>query len=207
MLIQDLFERYAQIRPKRLLHIGACLCEERDYYLKHGLSDAAVTWIEANPEVVAKARALFPQATILQGLISDREGEQADFHVTNNLQSSSMLELELHRDEHPDVVAIDTMVLETTTVPTLLKRHGLPTEGYDFVNLDIQGAELRALRGMESMLGGVRAIYTEVNEKEIYAGCARFDQIRAFLGEHGYQCAEVAMTKHGWGDALFLKSA
>jgi FkbM family methyltransferase len=207
VLIEDLFERYPQIRPRRVLHIGACLCEERGYYQKHGLADADVVWIEANPEVVARARALYPQATILQGLVSEREGDRADFHVTNNLQSSSMLELELHRDEHPEVVAIDTLTLETATVPSLLKRHGLAAEGYDFVNLDIQGAELRALRGMESMLASARAIYTEVNEKEIYAGCARFDEIRAFLGAQGFQCAEVAMTKHGWGDALFLKSS
>ena len=207
MLIQDLFERYPNLRPRKVLHIGACLCEERDYYLKHGISDADVTWIEANPEVVDRARTLFPHATILQGLISDRVGEPARFHVTNNLQSSSMLELREHRSEHPRVVETRTMALETTTVPALLERHLLPTGGYDFVNLDIQGAELLALRGMTSMLGSVRAIYSEVNDKELYAGCARFKDVRKFLGARGYRCAEVKMTIHGWGDALFLRSS
>jgi len=205
MLIQDVFERYARILPRRVLHIGACLCEERDLYRRHGLSDADVVWIEANPELVEQARATFPAAVILQGLISDRSGRLTPFHVTNNLQSSSMLELHDHLLEHPRVVKTRTMTLETTTVPDLLERHSLPATGYDFVNLDIQGAELLALRGMERMLGDVRAIYTEVNEKELYSGCAQLDDVLDFLGDRGFVCAEVAMTRHGWGDALFIR--
>lgn len=205
MLIQDVFERYARILPRRVLHIGACLCEERDLYRQHGLSDADVVWIEANPELVEQARAMFPAATILQGLVSNRAGDQTSFHITNNLQSSSMLELHEHLREHPRVVRTRTISLETTTVPDLLKRHSLPITGYDFVNLDIQGAELLALRGMERMLSGVRAIYSEVNEKELYSGCAQLDDVRDFLGERGFMCVEVAMTRHGWGDALFVR--
>lgn len=205
MLIPNVFEKYGHILPGRILHIGACLCEERDLYLRHGVPDENIVWIEANPELVDQARAKYPNATILQGLVSDRTGEQAPFHVTNNLQSSSMMELREHLREHPRVVKTRTITLETTTVPELLERHSLPLTGYDFVNLDIQGAELLALRGMESMLGDVRAIYCEVNEKELYAGCAQLDDVLDFLGERGFMCVEVEMTRHGWGDALFVR--
>lgn len=148
---------------------------------------------------------MFPEATILHGLVSDRADNQTSFHITNNLQSSSMLEMQEHLREHPSVVKTGTITLETTTVPNLLERHSLPITGYDFVNLDIQGAELLALRGMERMLGNVRAIYSEVNEKELYSGCARLDDILDFLGERGFMCVEVAMTRHAWGDALFVR--
>lgn len=205
MLIRDVFDRHAHILPGRIIHIGACLCEERDLYLRHGVSDANVVWIEANPELVERAREMFPRATILQGLISDRAGTRASFHITNNLQSSSMMELHEHLREHPRVVKTRTITLETTTVPALLEQNALPTEGYDFVNLDIQGSELLALRGMGDMLRGVRAIYSEVNVKELYLGCAQLDDVRNFLGGLGFQCAEVRMTRHGWGDALFVR--
>ena len=205
MLIRNVFEKYKNILPRRVLHIGACLCEERDLYLQHGILNSDVVWIEANPELVEQARASYPDATILQGLISDRTGKQAPFHITNNLHSSSMLELHEHLREHPRVAKTRTIALETTTVPDLLERHSLPVTGYDFVNLDIQGAELLALRGMESMLSDVRAIYSEVNEKELYAGCAQLDDVLDFLGERGFMCVEVAMTRHGWGDALFIR--
>lgn len=131
MPIQDVFDRHAHILPGRIIHIGACLCEERDLYLRHGVSDADVVWIEANPDLVERAREMFPRATIRQGLISDRAGTQASFHITNNLQSSSMIELHEHFREHPRVVKTRTIILETTTVPALLKQNGLPTEGYD----------------------------------------------------------------------------
>lgn len=55
MLIPDVFEKHGYILPKRILHIGACLCEERDLYLRHGVSDADVVWIEANPQLVQQA--------------------------------------------------------------------------------------------------------------------------------------------------------
>lgn len=59
---------------------------------------------------------------------------------------------------------------------------------------------------MGDMLRGVRAIYSEVNVKELYLGCAQLDDVRNFLGGLGFQCAEVRMTRHGWGDALFVRN-
>lgn len=76
---------------------------------------------------------------------------------------------------------------------------------YDFINLDIQGAELLALKGATSILPFVKAIYTEVNEKELYEGCALIEELDAYLKQNGFTRILTNMTKHGWGDALYIR--
>ena len=75
----------------------------------------------------------------------------------------------------------------------------------DFLNMDIQGAELKCLKGFERNLGMINAIYAEVNEKELYAGCALLPELDAWLSEHGFVRVHTHMTPHGWGDALYIR--
>ena len=61
------------------------------------------------------------------------------------------------------------------------------------------------LRGAEKVLEGMKCVITEVNMKELYAGCAQIEDFDAFLGERGFMRVCTDMTRHGWGDALYLR--
>lgn len=52
---------------------------------------------------------------------------------------------------------------------------------YDFVNIDIQGAELMFLEGATMILPYVKCISVEVNYKELYRGCPLVSDIDSFL--------------------------
>lgn len=69
--------------------------------------------------------------------------------------------------------------------------------------MDIQGAELHALKGMTSILKYFKHIYMEVNTKELYEGCGVLEEVTNFLHVHGFVMKDINMTPHGWGDALF----
>ena len=189
----------------RILHIGAHYCEERADYGKHGFSDSRVTWVEGDPETARHARQLYPQATILDAVVSDISDQVLDFVITNNGQSSSILELDEHKKEHPDVKEVGRRKVTTITVDELLQKNGIPVHEIEFVNIDIQGAELLALKGALKVLYYAQYLYLEVNQKPLYKGCALLPELDAFLLAHGFQRVEISMTAHGWGDALYEK--
>jgi FkbM family methyltransferase len=191
------------MRIRGVLHGGAHECQEMEVY-RSVAPNARVVWVEANPAVAERVRAR-GVADVYQALLSDEDGREVDFMVTNNEESSSMLELAEHRWEHPDVVEVARVRLRTSRLDSLLSRVA-PGFDFNFVNLDIQGAELLALRGLgEDRLARVDYVYTEVNERELYRGCALLPEVDAFLCARGFRRAAIEMTRHGWGDALFVR--
>lgn len=200
--LQELFSRYP-IKIRSVLHIGAHECEELNDYVQVGVSPEKIFWIEANPELVEKNNSIgIPN--IIHAAVSDKE-EFVDFIVTNNGQSSSILELYEHKLEHPHVFETSRIQLKTTTVEHLVDIKIINTEFPNFVNLDIQGAELKALKGFGKYLNQVDYIYTEVNMKYLYKDCALLHEIDAFLTEKGFRRELISMTRHGWGDAFYLR--
>ena len=74
-----------------------------------------------------------------------------------------------------------------------------------FLNLDIQGAELSALRGMGRNISTCLAIYTEVNLRELYKGVPLLEEMDAFLSEKGFVRVDWEIfSQLGWGDALYI---
>ena len=71
--------------------------------------------------------------------------------------------------------------------------------------LDIQGAELMALKGSVETLKNIDAIVTEVSCTELYKGCALIEDLDAFLLKHGFRRINTLVNGFSWGDALYLK--
>ena len=77
----------------------------------------------------------------------------------------------------------------------------------NFLNLDIQGAELLALKSMEKYLKNVKYIYTEVNTEKVYKDCALMNEIDDYLQQFGFTRAVHKLFGNcGWGDALYIKT-
>jgi len=121
------------------------------------------------------------------------------------MQSSSILELYKHLEEHPEVIEIERRQLKTITLNTLYENNNIPYDRYDFINLDIQGAELKALKGMEEYLNNVDYIYTEVNSDYVYKGCALIGELDQYLIQFGLHRVETKWTDYKWGDAFYIR--
>ena len=79
-------------------------------------------------------------------------------------------------------------------------------ENVNFINLDIQGVELRALKSMESYLHHIDYIYTEVNTEEVYKGCDQMNDLTEYLSQFGFKLADARIYRQfGWGDAFYIK--
>ena len=79
------------------------------------------------------------------------------------------------------------------------------TYKYNFINFDIQGAELNGIKSMEKYLNDVDYIYTEVNIKHLYKNCPLLDEIDEYLDKYDFTRVETHLTQHGWGDAFYIR--
>lgn len=191
-----------------ILHVGAHTCEELEAYQKElSLTNDDIYWVEGQLSLVDAAKQNIPDCKIFHAVVSDVDDEKVSFSVTNNMQSSSILELDEHLKEHPHVFVTHCESVVTTRLDTLLTREKIDMTHVNFLNLDIQGAELLALKGLGSYLTKhIRYIYTEVNIKHLYKNCALLSDLDTFLGDAGFRRVTLKMTEHGWGDALYCKN-
>jgi FkbM family methyltransferase len=189
------------IQFKGLLHVGAHECEELKEYETY-LARDKILWIEAMPDKVAFCKARFPNVLIENAVVSDAV-EKVQFNVSNNGQSSSILEFGLHSTFHPGVRYVSRFDAETQLLKHILPKYDL---SYNFVNLDIQGVELKALKGMGAYLHNVDYIYTEVNSDYVYKGCALIAEIDAYLLAFGLHRVETKWFENcRWGDAFYIR--
>jgi FkbM family methyltransferase len=189
---------------KGAVHIGAHECEELGFYNQLGLSNTDIVWIEAmhNKVLENKNRGI---PNVYQGVVSDKDDEEVKFNISNNGQSSSILEFQTHSKEHPWVKYIGSTREKTITIDTFFSQNKLDASKYNFWNFDIQGAELLALKGASNSIQYADAIYLEVNEDYLYKDCALIGEIDLFLKEKGFNRVHTVMTQHKWGDALYIK--
>ena len=204
--IQQLVQHFP-LRITGILHVGAHECEEMKDYQAVGVSMDKTYWIEAMPEKVAFCQERFgDKLHIYQAVVDDKDGTEIIFNITNNGQSSSLLEFGSHEVNHPTVHVVKKVAMQTTRLDTLIEREQIPITELNFMNLDIQGVELRALKSMEKYLSGIQYIYTEVNIEEVYKGCNLIGEIDEYLLRFGFKrVAQHIYGDLGWGDAFYIK--
>jgi FkbM family methyltransferase len=203
--LHELYLRF-HLKIKGILHIGAHECEEKTSYNKLQIMDENIYWVEALPNLVNKMKKTYPKINIYQGVIYEENDKEVKFNVSNNVQSSSILEFGSHLKHHPQVHYTRQIIMNTTRMDTLIERERIPMENINFLNLDIQGVELSALKSMEKYLSHVDYIYTEVNTEEVYKGCCLLQELDEYLKQ--FRLIRVALKiceNYGWGDALYIR--
>jgi FkbM family methyltransferase len=206
---RKLFPKYG-IKPKGVLHVGANVGEEAPVYLELGIKRQL--WVEANPDIAAKLADNLTtlgnneNSVVMNFAASDENGETI-LHVSNNgSQSSSILELGTHKVVHPDVHYVSDVEVSMQRLDTALSPYESFIQEIDFLNMDIQGAELKALKGMGDLLNNFKWAYLEVNKAELYKGCALVEEIDTYLLGFGFKRVETFWCGNtGWGDALYIK--
>ena len=192
-----------RISGGKILHIGAHKCEERLDYRKHGWDDSKVIWIEGNPEIYTEMKKN-PDICMHYGLVSDKDGDLVRFSVTNNTQYSSMLEFDQYAKEYPWIFQTRHIDIPTTTIATIIKNQKIDPEDIILTVLNIQGAELLALKGMGEFLSKIKYLYIRVSEKKMFKGGCLVDDIDKYLETFGFARMDTFINDHGWGDALYI---
>lgn len=189
-----------------ILHVGAHKAKEYDEYIRLGAKK--IHWVEAYDKSYSllKQRLKGPINKVTCAVISDKDNEEVTFNITNNLQSSSILNLGEHKKLFPKIHFTDKLQKKTTTIDTLLKDTHLG-ENINLLVIDIQGAELLALKGATKTLHNTDALLLEVNTREVYEGCGLVEEIDEYLKQYNFERVATGFyLDHPWGDALYIKS-
>jgi FkbM family methyltransferase len=190
------------ISIKGVLHIGAHECEELNSYVNNGVPADKIDWVDANPAIVnrMKARGIH----VHNAAISDVEAE-LPFYITNNGQSSSLLEFGTHEKSYPWCKVVGKIIVKTQTLSNFIEKNQIHIQERNFWTLDIQGVELSALKSAGSYIDHADVIFTEVNIQEVYKGGCLLSEIDDYLKTKGLIRIDTSMTGEGWGDALYVR--
>lgn len=203
--LRDLCIKYKFV-PKGVIHVGAHKAEENSIYDDLGIDN--VVWIEGNPDLCNQLKENFTKKgnMIYNYLVSDVDDKEYEFKITNNGESSSILDLGTHKEKHPHIFVTETKKLKSKTLNSIISENDLDMSKFNFLNLDIQGAELLAIKGLGEQLEKIDYIYTEVNIDYLYENCALMNEIDEYLGSFGFSRVETKiLDQYGWGDAFYKK--
>lgn len=188
-----------------IVHIGAHKCEELDSYHKYGLNNKQIIWIEANPELAKDIKEKDSTIIVKNFSCSDTDLGTSRLNIANNGQSSSVLELGTHQQSYPHIKYVGSIEVENKRLDTMYKEDNIPENFANFVNIDIQGAELMALKGMGNLLKYFDYVYVEINKEQVYKNCPLVNEIDEYLNNFDLIRVETSWTDEQWGDALYLK--
>lgn len=182
MNLKDLFEKH-QFHVNGILHVGAGWLEEAQLYSDMGVKK--VIWVEALPATHKRRERAeqFGHELIEAIPFSDRT-ELVTLRVASNSVSSSILPFKRHSEIYPDIVVEEEIKALSLRADQVFQDH-FPKE-IDTLVLDVQGAELKVLRGMGKLLNQIQRIFTETNLTEMYEGCVLEPQLRDWLAKRGF---------------------
>lgn len=194
------------LKVENVLHVGAHNAVEYNDYVRFGAK--RIHWVEANKDTCGdlKRRLNKNINLITCAVVSDKDDDEVTFNITNNLQSSSILDLGVHKNLFPSIKYVKKEIRKTTTIDTIMADSNIVGD-VDLLSMDIQGAELLALKGATQTLQRTKAIIMEYNEVEVYVGCGVITEVDDYLAPFGFKRVETGRYKdHPWGDTLFVKS-
>lgn len=177
-----------------VIHVGANLGQERDLYAAHNLD---VLWFEPNPSVfkqLQKNIAGFPKQEAHQFLITDKDDETYVFNISSHKtdpgqigQSSSIFDLNKHKDVWPDVYYSEKVEVKSITLDTFMKRENKNLNGFQKLHVDTQGADLLVMKGAIETLRYIKCVQVEVSSMELYKGGCFEKDIFGFLKSQGFE--------------------
>jgi FkbM family methyltransferase len=165
-------------------------------------------------------RAVNWQETHLPYALADGVGEST-LYVTHNPMCSSLYPPNEALMQHfiglPELAGLAyTCQVETTTLDSVL-----PTEPVDFLQIDVQGADLRVLQGATQLLSrSVLAIQIEVEFSPLYQNQPLFAEVDQFLRQRGFMLFDLvsvgrmqrsplcSTSRPGqvlWADAIYFR--
>ena len=189
-----------------LVHVGANRGHEYPAY--HARTHGPLLYVEALPHMAESLRSrLDPERPhfMRQAVVSDVAGQAVLFHVaSNNGASSSMLTPGRHADLYPEITFTKSLELVAERLDDILAERPERAD-YNVLALDVQGAELKVLKGAPELLARVDAVFTEVASEPLYDGGCTFLEVTNLLDDAGLVFRSAQMKAEGWGDAFYSR--
>jgi FkbM family methyltransferase len=189
------------IDPHVIVDVGANKGITVDSYLEE-YADARVIAVEPLPHLAQELSHRYStreNVLVVNAAIDETCGTRV-LHNTVVDGNSSFFEVSAQQRSclgHDDKTRVkENLEVPTTTLDRLAADCRL--DRIDILKLDVQGAELLALKGAEALLSErrIRAIYCEVLFAPIYEGQCQFHEIAELVERHGYWLYDLFGPNH-----------
>lgn len=180
-----------------VIHCGSHSCPEIGCY--QSLFGRNVIWIEANPESYRKW--VKP--------CSDYWMQQSYNCAVSNIDTVG----DIFVDQSPDTGSIlNNTGQKSYRIPfykldSLIKLHNIDMRNFNFLNMDIEGAELKALEGMKDNLRHIDYLFCEAAYTPRQPGAPTFDEQNKYIEERGFELVKksASFDSLGWGDCFYRR--
>jgi FkbM family methyltransferase len=169
---------------------------------------------------------IFPQAQVIcvepredaQAGLAQLASEISGIHIAKTLlgEAPGVVEFFEHADQSSMLPGSTrgafgkTVRAPVDTIDALVARLGLPSP--DFIKLDLQGAELKALAGAREALKTANAVQLEVGLFAFQKGSPLIGDVMEFMKERGFRTYDILGLWHrpldgalAQGDVLFIR--
>lgn len=217
----EILKKY-NIQTKGIIHVGAHWAEEHDDYLSYGINK--FVYVEPCKDAYSKMIDKFSiygvdtfdnnsfihskvinQNIVLYNCACGANNSMGVMYASSNNQgqSNSLLEPNLHLQQHPEVVFDDAEGVIIKKLDNIMKENYL----FNILAMDVQGYEGEVLKGATQTLQHIDLIYTEVNRGSTYKGNMLIEEMDEFLFD--YQRVETYWPSPNWtwGDACYIKKS
>lgn len=202
--------RECNIHPKYVIHAGAHDLIEADIYDSY---KSRVWAIECNPFVYPKLtyrlNNLPNQTPIFACLWSENNAEKEFMFYRNREDGAGGLyapeKMFAYITDCP--LTGESITCVTTTMDTICRKYIKDYYLVDFLNVDLQGAELEFFKGASLLLKSesLKSIWCEVSWDHVYKDGPLLTDIDKYLGEYGFTRFGVRRDWEIHGDALYVR--
>ena len=165
-----------------------------------------------NHGMAAAALASFAdRVDLIRAGLSDHDGH-ADLRLTSHDGAHSLLEVGDMRYYDAPVEVLPPQRIEVRSLDSLCAERGI--QSIDILKMDIQGGELLALKGAESLLsdGAIKVVALEVLFQPLYRAQPTFWDLADHFRDRGYALQGIYEQQHHaknhavlrWADAVFV---
>lgn len=134
--------------------------------------------------------------------VSDTNGKVTFWQSTDYKGTSSLYEYDFKDNKkyfNQEKINVDSIRLDD-----FCKSENI--DGIDLLCMDLQGGELKALKGLGELLNNVKYIITEVQNERMYYNSVLYVELIDYLKKYNFKviCDDLSIGEHGiWGNALF----
>lgn len=200
---------------KIIVELGARDCKETLHF-EENYPNANILTFECNPatlNICRKAVIGKSRISLFEKAVSDTNGTIKFYPVNPEMTETTW------EDGNPGASSLfkasgnyeienyvqDEIIVDTVRLDNILRSEDISE--VDLLWMDIQGAELMALKGLGKTINNIKVIHTEVEFIEIYTNQPLFEEIKSFLINKNFQFVGFTTQHQFAGDAVFLNQA
>jgi hypothetical protein len=183
---------------KGVIHIGSINLDELNFY--NSINIKNIIWIDAYN--TRKIKDIYNY----NALITDHDNIDYNFNISNNGESSSILDFKKLYNEHPDIFYKETIILKSITLDSFYKKNNIDHNNYNMWNICIQGCELMALKGAKENIKNIHLIYIKIYTKELYNNCPLIKDIDSYLNTYSFKRMITEINIKGSAIAIYVNN-